>query len=146
MKEGSANNLIEHNICEQQQDPNSGCFGLRGSDNTVRWNDIAECKGAGVRVGGDRSFGTNNNIYGNNIKNADAGAFSVHSPDQGTVCENNISGVDKIVSVIEFDLSLQLRLALLPSLRLSCTCKIQLFRTCCCQSSFCNFCLFIVSC
>lgn len=99
VKEGSAKNLIEHNVCEQQKDPNSGGFGLRGSDNTVRWNEIAECEGAGVRVGGENGFGQANNIYGNIIKNTKAGAFSVMSPNQGTVCENKISGVDRIVRI-----------------------------------------------
>ncbi len=93
-KEGSANNLVEHNVCEQQFDANSGCFGSRGSDNTFRWNEIAECKGAGVRVGGDKGHGEGNHIYGNIIKNADRAAFAVNSPKQGTVCENEISGVD----------------------------------------------------
>lgn len=123
VKEGSANNLIEHNVCEQQMDANSGCFGLRGSDNTVRWNEIEECVGAGVRIGGDRNFGTNNNIYGNKIKNADAGAFSVHSPDQGTVCENKISGVDKIVRTLTLQRSFlrkggRRRFSILPSVKL----------------------------
>lgn len=70
VKEGSADNLIEYNQCEDQQDPNSGCFGLRGSDNTVRWNKIADCEGAGVRMGGDNGFGRYNNVYGNTISNA----------------------------------------------------------------------------
>eukprot|EP00752_Nemacystus_decipiens_P002937 g2732.t1 len=96
MKEGSENNLVEHNVCEQQKDPNSGCFGSRGSKNTFRWNEIAECYGAGVRVGGDKGHGEGNNIYGNVIKNTGNGAFSVMSPNQGTVCENQISGVDAI--------------------------------------------------
>ena len=98
IKEGSANNLVEHNVCEQQFDPNSGCFGSRGSDNTFRWNEIAECKGAGIRVGGEDGFGGGNHMYGNTIKNAEKGAFNVMSPNQGTVCENSISGVDLIVS------------------------------------------------
>ena len=94
IKEGSANNLVEHNVCEQQFDKNSGCFGSRGSDNTFRWNEIAECKGAGVRVGGEKGYGEGNHIYGNVIKNCERGAFSVNAPKQGTVCENKISGVD----------------------------------------------------
>ncbi|CAM9149559.1 unnamed protein product, partial [Ectocarpus sp. 4 AP-2014] len=96
IKEGSANNLVEHNVCEQQFDPNSGCFGSRGSDNTFRWNEIAECKGAGIRVGGEDGYGEGNHMYGNTIKNAEKGAFNVMSPNQGTVCENSISGVDLI--------------------------------------------------
>ncbi|CAB1117755.1 unnamed protein product [Ectocarpus sp. CCAP 1310/34] len=96
VKEGSAYNLIEHNVCEQQQDANSGCIGFRGSDNTARFNDIAECTGAGIRVGGDNGFGEGNNMYGNGIQNCGNGAFSVMSPNQGVVCENVISGVDAI--------------------------------------------------
>lgn len=97
IKEGSANNLVEHNVCEHQLDPNSGCFGARGSGNTFRWNEIAECKGAGVRVGGDKNYGTGNNVYGNIVKNADNGAFKVMAPNQGVVCENMMSGIDLIV-------------------------------------------------
>lgn len=92
VKEGSTNNLIEHNVCEQQKDPNSGGFGLRGSENTVRYNEISECVGAGIRVGGDKDFGGGNNLYGNKIKNTDYGSFNVMSPDQGMVCENEASG------------------------------------------------------
>ena len=99
VKEGSSHNLIESNICEMQMDEDSGCFGLRGSDNTVRWNEIAECKGAGVRMGGNLGYGRRNHIYGNIIKDAKRGAFSVMSPDQGTVCGNQLSGVDRIVRV-----------------------------------------------
>lgn len=98
IKEGSAYNLVEHNVCEHQLDPNSGCFGSRGSNNTIRWNDIADCEGAGVRVGGDDGFGEGNHIYGNDIRDAVRGAFNVMSPRQGTVCGNRISGVDLIVS------------------------------------------------
>ncbi|CBJ30799.1 FirrV-1-B30 precursor [Ectocarpus siliculosus] len=96
VKEGSAHNLIEHNVCEQQKDPNSGCIGFRGSDNTARFNEIAECLGAGIRVGGDDDFGENNHLYGNAIQSCGNGAFSVMSPNQGVVCENVISDVDAI--------------------------------------------------
>lgn len=98
VKEGSSHNLIESNVCENQMDEDSGCFGLRGSDNTLRWNEIAECKGAGVRMGGNLGYGGGNHIYENVIKEAKRGAFSVMSPDQGTVCGNKLSGVDRIVS------------------------------------------------
>lgn len=92
VKEGSHHNLIENNVCEQQLDENSGGFDLRGDENTVRYNEIAECIGAGVRVGGDQDFGAGNNIYGNVIQNMGAGAFNVLKPGQGAVCENIISG------------------------------------------------------
>lgn len=96
VKEGSTNNLVENNVCEQQQDENSGGFGLRGSANTVRFNEIAECKGAGVRVGGDKGYGIANNIYGNVIMNAQAG-FNVMSDDHGAICENQVSGAGLLV-------------------------------------------------
>ena len=99
IKEGSTNNLIEHNVCEEQRDPESGCIGSRGSGNTIRYNEIAECVGAGVRIGGNDGYGEGNNIYGNDIKNCDKAAFNVMAPDQGTVCENEIqSGVKWVVS------------------------------------------------
>lgn len=100
VKEGSENNLIEYNICEEQKDENSGCFGFRGSHNTARYNDITNCEGAGVRVGGDKvgstTFGMGNHMYGNTIKNTGNGAFNVMRPEQGAVCENTISGATAV--------------------------------------------------
>ena len=92
VKEGSTDNLIEHNICEQQKDSNSGGFGLRGSENTLRYNEIAECVGSGVRMGGDKGYGGGNNVYGNKIRNTGKGGFYVMQTDQGVVCENEVSG------------------------------------------------------
>eukprot|EP00903_Cladosiphon_okamuranus_P012820 g11980.t1 len=96
VKEGSCYNLIEHNVCEEQRDPESGCFGMRGSDNTVRWNDISDCEGAGVRLGGEDGYGEGNHVYGNTIRDCEYAAFKVMAPNQGTVCENDISGVDYV--------------------------------------------------
>lgn len=76
-QEGSRYNLIEHNVCEEQKDDDSGCMGLRGDDNTVRWNDISDCEGAGVRIGGDDDYGEGNNIYGNTIRDCEYAAFKV---------------------------------------------------------------------
>ena len=105
IKEGSTNNLIENNVCEQQRDEDSGCFASRGSGNTFRYNEIADCAGAGIRVGGEDGYGEGNNMYGNDIHDCDNGAFSVQSPDQGAVCENEISGVDYFVSAGVLSLS-----------------------------------------
>ena len=92
VKEGSTDNLIEHNVCEKQKDANSGGFGLRGSRNTIRYNEISECVGAGVRVGGDKGYGDGNHIYGNKIRNTDKAGFNVMQDDQGVVCGNEVSG------------------------------------------------------
>lgn len=101
VKEGSTDNLIENNICEQQMDENSGCLGFRGSGNTARYNDIAECHGAGIRAGGDKSYGTGNNMYGNKISGA-ANAFNLVAGDQGTICGNSVSDVTSVVGYFFF--------------------------------------------
>lgn len=97
VKEGSTNNLIEYNVCEQQRDPNSGGFDLRGNSNIVRNNKISSCDGAAVRVGGDKDYGTDNHVYGNVIKDMGAGAFNVMQGGQGTVCGNEVSGASALV-------------------------------------------------
>lgn len=102
IKEGSTFNLVENNVCENQMDENSGCFGSRGSDNCFRSNDISHCIGAGVRVGGGEGYGSGNHIYDNTIAYCDYGAFNVmHSP-QGKVCGNKLSVVDVVVSFLVF--------------------------------------------
>ncbi|CAM9811447.1 unnamed protein product, partial [Pylaiella littoralis] len=88
VKEASTLNLIEHNICTKQMDEQSGGFSSRGSENTFRYNDISDCVGTGVRVGGEDGYGELNNIYGNDIKDCGYGAFAVNSENQGVVCEN----------------------------------------------------------
>lgn len=97
VKEGSTDNLIEYNVCEQQQDPNSGGFDFRGNGNTARFNEISNCKGAGVRLGGDDGHGTGNHVYGNVIKDMGEGAFNVMQSGQGIVCENIVSGASALV-------------------------------------------------
>ncbi|CAM9845584.1 unnamed protein product [Scytosiphon promiscuus] len=101
IKEGSINNLVEYNICEEQNDENSGGIGCRSNDNTIRWNKIAEVVGAGIRIGGDQDYGVDNNIYGNVIKNADYGAFNLMSEPQGMFCGNSVSGVDVVLQGAE---------------------------------------------
>lgn len=36
VKEGSTGNIIEYNICSNQEDADSGCFCSRGDSNTIR--------------------------------------------------------------------------------------------------------------
>lgn len=98
-KEGSTANVFEHNVCEKQMDENSGCVGSRGSGNTIRFNEIADCVGACVRVGGDKGYGEDNHIYENHMKNCEYGAFNVMAENQGTVCHNQLSGISPSVSV-----------------------------------------------
>lgn len=97
VKEGSTDNLIEYNVCQEQKDSDSGCFGARGSDNTFRHNEIEGCFGGGFRLGGEKDYGTNNNVYSNIIKDAQY-AFSIQIDDHGTVCDNVISKIGNFVS------------------------------------------------
>ena len=41
-KEGSSGNVIEYNVCSDQNDSESGCFGSRGDANTIRYTAIVE--------------------------------------------------------------------------------------------------------
>lgn len=100
VKEGSQYNLVEDNVCEKQRDENSGCIGFRGSYNTARNNDITDCTGAGVRVGGDKDYGVGNNIYHNRIAEAEYGAFNVMAEPQGLVCGNDITDTAVVVSLL----------------------------------------------
>lgn len=41
VKEGATGNVIEKNYCAEQMDPNSGCYGSRGSGNIFRYYFLA---------------------------------------------------------------------------------------------------------
>ncbi len=99
IKEGSIQNVVEHNTCMHQRDKNSGCMGSRGNDNCFRNNQIDTCVGAGVRVGGDKGYGEGNCICNNEIANAEYGAFNIMSSKQGPICGNDLSGIDIVVSL-----------------------------------------------
>ena len=40
IKEGSSGNLVEDNVCSNQFDAKSGCYGARGDDNTIRYTRV----------------------------------------------------------------------------------------------------------
>lgn len=92
VKEGATGNIIEHNDCSGQQDPNSGGFGLRGSGNILRYNRSYGNIGAGVRLGGHEVggilYGQNNDVYSNEIFGNQAGGIKFQVDNQGTVCGN----------------------------------------------------------
>ncbi|CAM9752652.1 unnamed protein product, partial [Discosporangium mesarthrocarpum] len=51
IKEGASYNLIEKNDCGGQLDDDSGGINVRGNYNTIRYNSVRKCHGAGVRIG-----------------------------------------------------------------------------------------------
>ncbi|CAM9176520.1 unnamed protein product [Laminaria digitata] len=102
-KEGSFFNIIEENICSNQEDSESGCFSARGDANTIRYiqaepsRDVfpaTDCRGAGVRLGGwtneetGYEYGQMNNVYGNTFVRAIEAAITVRVVPQGWICDN----------------------------------------------------------
>ena len=88
IKEASSGNVVEHNRCTGQQDPNSGGFDARGSGNIIRYNESFGNRGAGIRLGGDSARdGINNQVYGNNVHDNQAGGVKLMREPQ-SVCEN----------------------------------------------------------
>lgn len=92
IKEGSTGNIVEYNTVSGQTDPNSGGLDSRGDGNTFRYNTVSGSAGAGVRLGGDGSYGKNNNVYGNTLTNNKYGAIKIQIAPQGTICGNILSG------------------------------------------------------
>lgn len=89
MKEGSMQNIVEYNSCTGQKDEDSGGIGSRGNENVIRYNQIFNNKGAGIRLGGDKkNYGINNFIYENTIRDNDSGGIKIQRKPQGKICKN----------------------------------------------------------
>ncbi|HEX5587891.1 MAG TPA: right-handed parallel beta-helix repeat-containing protein [Acidimicrobiia bacterium] len=103
IKEGAIRNVVEHNECSGQRDPDSAGFDARGGRNVFRFNVSTGNVGAGVRLGGDTpSDGRANDVIGNVlVDNGGWGIKAMRTP-QGTVCGNVISGnADGAINVDE---------------------------------------------
>jgi hypothetical protein len=93
IKENSTANVVEHNLCTGQRDPQSAGLDARGSGNTFRFNTVYGNTGAGIRFGGDTpADGTNNDAYGNSITGNRAGGIKFQATPQGRICGNAMSG------------------------------------------------------
>ncbi len=94
MKEGTHDNIVEHNICTQQRDDDSAGIGSRG-DNIIRYNEIYENGGAGIRLGGHEvdgvQYGGINYVYGNIIYDNHRSGIKVEVSQQGIICGNAMS-------------------------------------------------------
>ena len=92
IKEGAEHNLVEHNICEHQQDAKSAGFDARGDDNVFRYNIVRDNVGSAFRLGGHRvdgrQYGIGNQVYGNTIGYNGAGAVKIMAKPQGRICDN----------------------------------------------------------
>ncbi len=98
MKEGTHDNIVEYNICTQQKDNDSSGIGSRGS-NIIRYNEIYENTGAGIRLGGHEvdgiTYGVINYVYGNFIYDNQQGGIKIEAEQQGIICGNSIHDNDK---------------------------------------------------
>lgn len=89
IKEGSAYNLIEHNVCRYNYDQNSGGLSVRGNHNTLRYNTVIHGRGAGIRLGGDSATdGINNQVRHNHLEDNRAGALKIMNSPQKILCGN----------------------------------------------------------
>ncbi len=95
VKEGGSNNLIEHNSCTGQLDPDAAGIGARGSGNVIRYNRIYGNVGAGIRLGGHRvddvQYGVANEVYGNTIWQNVAGGINIAIEPQAKICANRVA-------------------------------------------------------
>lgn len=92
IKEGAERNLVEHNLCEQQLDPESGGFDSRGDNNVFRYNTVRNNRGAAFRLGGHvvvgHAYGVGNQVYGNIIGLNDGGGVKIMVNPQEKICGN----------------------------------------------------------
>ncbi|MBZ0321196.1 MAG: DUF1565 domain-containing protein [Anaerolineae bacterium] len=114
MKEGTHDNIVEHNICTQQQDDDSAGIGSRG-DNTIRYNEIYENEGAGIRLGGHEvngvPYGSVNYVYGNSIYDNQKGGIKVEVAQQGIICGNTLMHNESGQITGQFSMTLDSELA-----------------------------------
>jgi len=91
IKEGSSRNLVEHNECTGQLDPDSGGISARGSDNRFRENRVFGNLGVGIRLGGDTpDDALRNEVTRNVLSDNRAGALKVMVLPQAEICGNEI--------------------------------------------------------
>lgn len=85
---------MEHNSCSQQKDPNSSCMDSRSDNVIFRYNQIFNNDGAAIRIGGHvvdgKTWGENNEVYGNIMHDNKEGALKLQTgqKEHPHLCEN----------------------------------------------------------
>ncbi|CAM9319381.1 unnamed protein product [Sphacelaria rigidula] len=96
VKEGTTDVLVEYNVCSDQRDPNSACLDSRTDDIIFRYNEVLDCDGAGIRIGGHtidgKVYGVNNEVYGNIFSKTTHSSVKVMTGDDHNLCENECKG------------------------------------------------------
>lgn len=92
VKEGSSDVIVEYNTCSDQRDANSAGLDSRTDDVIFRYNEVVDCEGAGVRIGGHtidgRTYGKNNEVYGNIFSKTKFSSVKIETGDDHTFCDN----------------------------------------------------------
>lgn len=90
IKEGAMYNVIEYNICSQMDDKDSGTINVRGNSNIIRYNTIFNNIGAGIRLGGNKGYGIDNEVY-KNVIHDNTYSIKIMSNPQKLICGNYIT-------------------------------------------------------
>lgn len=96
VKEGTTDVLVEYNVCSDQRDPNSAGLDSRTDDIIFRYNEVVNCAGAGVRIGGHtidgHTYGVKNEVYGNVFSETEYASVKVETGEDHRMCENECNG------------------------------------------------------
>lgn len=92
VKEGATDVLVEYNVCSDQRDPNSAGLDSRTDDIIFRYNEVVNCAGAGVRIGGHtidgHVYGVNNEVYGNVFSDTEYSSVKIETGKDHNMCDN----------------------------------------------------------
>jgi hypothetical protein len=96
VKEGTTDVVVEYNIWSDRRDPNSAGLDSRTDDVIFRYNEVVNCAGAGVRIGGHtidgHEYGSNNEVYGNIFSDTKYSSVKTETGEDHNMCENECKG------------------------------------------------------
>lgn len=96
VKEGATDVLVEYNVCSDQRDENSAGLDSRTDGVIFRYNEVVNCAGAGVRIGGHtidgKVYGVNNEVYGNIFSDTKYSSVKIETGPDHNLCENECKG------------------------------------------------------
>ena len=109
LKEGTRQNLVEHNDCQGNADSETGIIESRGNDNLIRYNTLhgvgGNSIGYGVKLRGDyKPYGQGNVVHDNAIRDsARQGIYIASGYVQGEICDNTMSGNGGLINLTGID-------------------------------------------
>jgi len=92
VKENSTGVIIENNLCIKTLQKTSGGISVRGNENLIERNIVADNAGSGIRLGGDtEEFGIYNQVVENYLDNNRKYGLKIMRNPQKKVCGNVIT-------------------------------------------------------